>query len=348
MKILFLTRRFYPDIGGVEKHILVLSKKLIDKGHTVTIVSENNFKTRSKQNNNKSATLTGLPAGLKSYKIPISVSEKKKKWIIWKWLYLHQSLIDEADIIHCHDVFFWYIPFRFLFPRKKVFITFHGYESFPITRKSIIVRKISELMSHGNICIGDFISRWYGTVPTIVSYGAVELSKKSPVSRSDKSAVFIGRLDDQTGIDMYTAAFSVIKKEYPDFRFTVVGSGPYESKLAKEIIPKPFEIGAEKYFSEGRYAFVSRYLSILEAMAAKKLVIAVYDNPIKKDYLSLSPMSKFMVIAGSAEEVVEAVTYYVNHPDIEKEYIEKAYTWVKQQSWEKMAENYISLWGKIR
>jgi hypothetical protein len=40
----------------------------------------------------------------------------------------NRDLIKEADIIHCHDVFFWYLPFRFLFPQKKVYIPFHGYE----------------------------------------------------------------------------------------------------------------------------------------------------------------------------------------------------------------------------
>ncbi|HEX8932546.1 MAG TPA: glycosyltransferase, partial [Patescibacteria group bacterium] len=40
MKILFLARRFYPDIGGVEKHVLEISKRLAAIGHEVTVVAE--------------------------------------------------------------------------------------------------------------------------------------------------------------------------------------------------------------------------------------------------------------------------------------------------------------------
>ena len=40
MKIVFLCRLFYPHIGGVETHVLEVGKRLIKKGHRVTIVTE--------------------------------------------------------------------------------------------------------------------------------------------------------------------------------------------------------------------------------------------------------------------------------------------------------------------
>ena len=40
VRILFLTRSFYPSIGGVEKHILELSKVLIAKGHKISVITE--------------------------------------------------------------------------------------------------------------------------------------------------------------------------------------------------------------------------------------------------------------------------------------------------------------------
>jgi len=71
-------------------------------------------------------------------------------------------LIQEADIVHCHDVFFWYLPFRFLYPKKKVFTTFHGWEGiFPPKWQAKVIRNISEKLSFGNICVGDFIRKWY-------------------------------------------------------------------------------------------------------------------------------------------------------------------------------------------
>ena len=40
MTIVFLARLFYPHIGGVEKHVLEISRILIEKGHKVSIVTE--------------------------------------------------------------------------------------------------------------------------------------------------------------------------------------------------------------------------------------------------------------------------------------------------------------------
>ena len=49
MKILFLTRSFYPNVGGVEKHILEVSKALTKRGHIVTVVTEDRkVKNKSK------------------------------------------------------------------------------------------------------------------------------------------------------------------------------------------------------------------------------------------------------------------------------------------------------------
>ena len=227
MRILFLCRRFYPDIGGVEKHVFEISKRLVEKGHKVTVLAEGIDTPQIK--------IFKKRTGISVCKIKVGKNEKKKKFIIWKWLFNHKNLITEADIIHCHDVFYWYLPFRFLYPTKRVYTTFHGYESYPIKKKAIVVRKISELLSWGNFCIGDFIKKWYGTKPTVVSYGAVDTAKfKSNKLPSQNSAVFIGRLDEQTGVLTYAKAFDFLKKKYPKFSLLLVGDGKYNSKSISE------------------------------------------------------------------------------------------------------------------
>ncbi|MDO8659724.1 MAG: glycosyltransferase, partial [Candidatus Parcubacteria bacterium] len=162
MKVLFLTRLFYPHIGGVEKHVLEISKILIKKGYKVIVVAEKHQDNlRNKEEFN----------GITIYRIDVGNNQWFKKFKIWWWFIKHIGFLKKADIIHCHDVFFWYLPFRFLFLKKPVYTTFHGYESYPISKRAIFVRKISEILSWGNICIGDYIKKWYGTKPTYISYG---------------------------------------------------------------------------------------------------------------------------------------------------------------------------------
>lgn len=335
MRILFFTNYFYPHIGGVEKHVLELSYELIRKGYEVNIITQRfDKKLPEFEKYNK----------IKIYRIDGGRLNWFQKFRIWRQLFRNIKLIKNSDIIHCHDVFFWYLPFRFLFFWKKVFVTFHGYESYPVPFKNIVGRRITEVLTYGNICIGDFMRDWYFSSPTLVSYGGVTLPKNSfSPSPSNYSALFYGRLDDQTGIREFIKAVSLIRKKIPKFKFKIIGSGKYKN-LVKEEDFQGFKMNPEKELKYVRFAFLSRYLSILEALAAKRLVFATFDNSIKEDYLKMSPFEKFIVIVRSPEELCERLLYYISNPDEEKQLVERGYRFAKENSWKKVADAYQTLW----
>jgi len=338
MNILFFSRLFYPYVGGVEKHVMEVSRILIKKGHKVTIVTEQNP---------LKAKLREVIEGIEIFRIPKLKDGKLKKIVIWKWLLNNIKLIKNASVIHCHDVFFWYFPFRFIFPFKKVFTTFHGYESYPLKQKNILIRKISEKLSMGNICIGDFIKKWYGTKPSYVSYGAVRIlnSKLQTLSKVKReSAVFMGRLDEQTGILTYFEVVRNIREKVPNFKLTIFGDGKFKNKNGNGLEFKGFVNDAQKEVAKYNFAFASRYLSILEAMAAKKLVFAVYDNPIKEDYLKMASFSKYIVISNSSSELVSKINFYLDKPKKQDEMTNNAFDWVKKYTWEEMTKTYLKLW----
>ncbi len=380
MNILFLSRRFYPQVGGVERHVMKISELLAQQGHSIIIISEglkDQKNTRkivvkqqrlakdkrdsalAKEQQDLTKTEKEVPhnhvqdslyasRSIVIYRMPEIKEGKQKKLFIWQWMWRYRNLILQADIVHAHDVFFWYLPFRFLFFRKPIFTTFHGYESYPIKKKAVVIRKMSEMLSIGNICIGDFISKWYGTKPTFVSYGAVEMPEsKNKISNIKKeSAVFFGRLDEQTGILTYVEAFKVLKRRVLNFKLLVIGDGIYRKSISRFITIIPFQQNLEKYFEKYHFVFVSRYLSILEAFAAKKLVFAVYDNPLKEDYLRMAPFARFIIIEKDPQKLAEKILYYLHNPDEEKKIVSEAYKWVKKQSWEEMVSVYKKLWKK--
>jgi glycosyltransferase involved in cell wall biosynthesis len=338
MNILFFTRLFYPHIGGVEKHVMEISKSLIKKGHVVAVVTEQYTQNLKLKEN---------IGGIEVFRIPNVKDGKLKKFVIWKWLWNNRQLIKNSDVIHCHDVFFWYLPFRFLFPFKKIFTTFHGYENYPLKSKYIIMHKLSEILSMGNICIGDFIKKWYGTKPTLISYGGVdEVRNDGSKIINDNSALFIGRLDAQTGILAYARGVEIIRKKIKNFEFLVIGDGKLKDKIGKNIrILKPLS-NARKYFGNYNFAFVSRYLSMMEAMAAKRLIFAVYDNPLKEDYLRMTPFSQYIEIFNSPSELASKVYFYLNNPKNKEKKINDAYAWVKKHTWKQVVNSYLILWDK--
>lgn len=339
MNILFLSRLFYPNIGGVEKHVLEISRFLIKKGHKVVIVTEqSSLKTK----------LNEVVEGIEIFRIPKLKGGKLKKFKIWKWLWGNYELMENADIIHCHDVFFWYLPFRFLVPFKRVFTTFHGYEGYPLKQKDILIHKISEKLSSGNICIGHFIKKWYKTNPSFVSYGGVDIAHGSKfVGQNKNSAVFVGRLDEQTGILTYLDAVRKIRERIPDFSLTVFGDGKFKEKIGKGVEFKGFINNAQKEIGKYNFTFASRYLSILEAMAAKRLVFAVYDNPLKRDYLRMTPFSKYITISGSSSELISKISFYLDNIKEKEKKVREAFNWVKKYTWEEMANTYLKLWKTI-
>lgn len=332
-KILFLTRLYHPHIGGVEKHVYEMSKVLRRRGFQITLITER-F--------DEKLLLEEVVEGVRVLRIPVSKNNKLKKFLIWKWMLFHLNLLFSHKIIHVHDVFYWLFPFRILIPFKKIYITFHGYEDFPIKKGWIHQRKIAEMLTNGNICVGKFMKKWYKTTPTSIIYGGVRLTSKNTLPKN-QGAVFFGRLDEQTGISQYLLAYKKIKQRFPNFSLTVVGEG----KLRKKIPPDVKIIGFRKnifpFIRENRIIFVSRYLSMLEALASNREVVATYDNPVKKDYLNLSPFHKFVHVGKDAEEISNIVIGILKQKGT-SDRLKEATEWAKSQTWELVADDYFRLW----
>ncbi len=355
MVVLFFSRLFYPHIGGVEKHVLEISKILVSKGHKVIVISESlpESHNNSYQSDSPSARMVGKLKNLESYNINPGKDNWFKKFRLWKQLWEHRDLIRSADVVHCHDVFFWYLPFRFLFFTKPVYTTFHGYEgnSLP-TKKAIFIHKLSEKLSYGNICVGDFLKKWYGTKPTFVTYGAVDLAlTKQQNNKTKNKIVFIGRLEEEAGIIRYLKALAILKKRGISLSMDAFGEGSQKNDAIYFSQENSLDVrfmgtikSTESVLNNYGYVFCSRYLSILESMAFRKPIFAEYNNAIKKDYLQMAPFAEYISISKDVNELAQDLEKFLLGK--KKLMVENAYDWVKTETWDKMVEVYLSLWSK--
>lgn len=366
-KILFLTRSFYPNIGGVEKHVLEISHRLIENGHQVSVITEQPQKSYDANYHSKaeSAKLIGKAKKIRIVRIQVGSDDWFKKLRVWFELIKYAKLILESDVVHCHDVFYWYLPFRFLFPFKKVFTTFHGYEGNAIPgKKEILMHKIAEKLSYGNICVGDFLKKWYGTKPTFVTYGAIDkklLEKSVNKSRTSDSninisanennkIIFVGRLEKETGIMSYLKALNLLNKKGIKIELDVYGEGALENQVISylkdqklKVNMKGFVLNIENVLKNYEYVFCSRYLSILESLVFKQNVFAEYNNAIKKDYLEMAPFAKFISISKNSKEISQALENVLKGKL--KLDTKGGYDWIKNQTWENMVNIYLDLWG---
>ncbi len=352
MTIIFFTRRFYPSIGGVEKHILEISKILIKEKFEIRIVTENI--------NNKLKTYEEFE-GIKIYRMPFFKENKLKKIKIWFWFFKNVHLIKNANILHVHDVFYWYLPFRFLFLRKKVFITFHGYETiFPPRKGAILIRRISKFLSNGSINIGSYIDKWYKTPANFTFYGGVNKDDLKDLysrfrgndmgSGNDNNwnkkvwnIVFVGRIEKDNGIKIYADILKELKSKKVKFNFTAVGDGILSNDFKKYGKVVGFQKNINIFLKNADLVFSSSYLSMLEAFSFKKNVISVWENDLKKDYLYLTPFKDFII---SGDEGKEIVNKLVSLSDKEREnMINGAFDFAKKNTWEDVVKIYKKLWN---
>ncbi len=365
MKIVFISPAFYPSIGGVETHVLEVSRELVRRGHSVTVVTEHKSQNwqMDELSDNEADKLKSVEESIQFEHKKIFFSNKKldqidiyyfkfgqpsflKKFRIWFYLISHITLFKGADIIHAHDVFIWYLPLRFLLMSKKVFTTFHGYEGkFPPDPKAIRIRKLSNSLSYGSINVGAFIEKWYGTKSDFITYGGIHeiknLKIKFTQSSKKKKILLVGRLEKDISIQVYVDTLKELAKKNFPFTLTVIGDGTFRKLLESYGTVLGFKRDVKKHLKSTDIIFSSSYLLMLESLQQGKQIISAYSNPLKHDYLHNSPFDKYITVSSSPYDLAKAIIRGGN-----KEKILKAQKWANTQTWEKVCDTYIELWNK--
>ncbi|TSC84068.1 MAG: Glycosyl transferase, group 1 family protein [Microgenomates group bacterium Gr01-1014_16] len=133
---------------------------------------------------------------------------------------------------------------------------------------------------------------------------------------AQRKAIFIGRTTPDTGLDAYQLIAQKHKIKLDIFTDTP---------------------NADQFISNYNYAFVSRYLVIIEALAAGVPILAHYNNQIKFDYLNQAPFRPYINIFSDPNTA---------SLDFSKINMVKAKKWAKDQTWRRLAAQYEALWQK--
>ncbi len=336
MKILQVSHYYAPHLGGVEKHLRQLNQELLTAGHEVTVLTsqhEANLPTNE------------VIDGVKVKRLSLQSVKYLGLFKIWWQLLKQINFFRQFDLIQIHDIFIWFLPVRILLPFKPVFMTFHGYQSSPIKTKEKWWVRLAAFLTQGSLSVGDFIPKYFEFYNTQVIYGAVDLERfqhladKHRKTEESFNALYVGRFDRQVGFDIYLEAVQALQKDQ-EFKFGLLGGGSQLNLVnlpgknlgwVKEVAP---------YYFQTEYVFASGYLSMLEAMAAQKLVFAAHlpGDDLREDYLKRTPFAQWLVIVNNPQQLVKQVKYYQEHPAEAEEKIKAAYDWVQSQTWSKLAE----------
>lgn len=342
MNILFLTPKYTPALGGVETHVQKICHELLKKGHCISIITGQT---------DQALLLTEVIDGVSVYRIPFELSQQK--FTTWRWIKANQALFKTADRVHVHDVGWWLLPVVPLV-RQKLCTTFHGWEGrWPIRWQAKLHRWVLAKLSQKTIHIGNWIQEFYWDTPSLTLYGgvdrrntAIQKTHKKHKSINILKIVFIGRLVKENDIASYCHFLDILREKQIAFRVQWVGDGPwrktcekYGKVLGMVTQPKEFLVKAD-------VVLASSYLSILLARSIGKPVWTMYSQSLKQKYLTSLPNKDAMVIAGTADELVQAT------------YDEQAMCWKSAAitsfhskdwppTWKEVATAYETLWESV-
>jgi len=348
MRIVMLAESFHPRIGGVEKHVLHLSAELARQGHQVTVLAPRHAPSLAPAERLGPVEVLRFPQHRRPH---------TQKPGVWLWMLRRLPLLAACDLVHVHGqtaLLAWYLPFRALLARKPVFITFHGHDGrFPPGRSHGRRKRIAGRLARGTVCVGHYLSMWYGTRCDAVTYGAVE-PPPADLPPQDGRIVYVGRLARDTGVMSFLEGLRLVRERTgTPWRLTLCGDGPLRGEIdafarthgmdveLPGAVPDPLS-----WIQRARFVFTSGYLGLLEAMICRRLAFAVYENPLKRDYLERMPGAREKaVIASGAEDLAWQFVESLRDPGREASRVERAYGYAEQQTWERLARTYLDLYG---
>lgn len=354
MRILFFVHRYWPAVGGVEKYIHQLSRALLAKGHVVDVIA-GATEAATVANREDNLGETEIHEGVVIRRFPALRSPLRARW----WLLRHLGLFRRADVIHVSNTHMLEYLARMLGPlvdRRKTFLTRHGLSyRYPVPpwekRRAVRALKLAAAVVHD----GAFIEKWLEVAPDLAPDQGLSPSAEELVPVPEPppgSAVFIGRLEPDSGIGIYLDAVKILTQTFHrSFFLHVYGDGSLAASLreqaASESLPVRFygrTHDAQRHIAESCFAFIDGRMAIQEAMARRRLVFAAYVDPLKRDYVGTESFSPYLIPVGSGEQLAERVAYFADRPQERSERVERAYRHAQTLTWERTAEAYLKLW----
>lgn len=274
LRVLILSHRFLPTIGGGEKHTYILSKYLVKRMYDVTVYTTNSLSNMDVISLNKTKgiqarrrTKPSLPLsesieGIKVRRFDIKFRYWSLNWIpeLFKELLIR---VNEFDLVHAHGYhIFSSVVACYIAKRKSVpfILTAHDMAippTLPYTTKilkvfydstfgSFLIRNSTLLIALNEDQIKQFLS-YGGKMGKIkVIPNALELDKYTEkmsytsycVSPSDKIILSVGRIEKYKGIEDVIEVMPQVLKKEPNTHFIVVGDDWGGRKELENLVKK--------------------------------------------------------------------------------------------------------------
>jgi len=277
-RVLFVSHRYKPALGGVEKHVSRVIEELSESGVEVTILTSSHTPDLSRQEQERNVRILRLPYGW-----------DRSPPLVYLWMIANRRKFRGFHVVHIHDtlpLLLWYLPLLVMDSATPIYATFHGFERDPVPVIFKLLRRIARWLVSGSICIGHFIPETYGVDCDVILTGATDCVDL--VEQPRNGAVFVGRVEQDTGILEYIKAIAILKETHD----TLCGRGSLQREasnlgMSKGIVMEQMGLVSNPLtvMNSNQLCLAAGYLSILEAMSLGLPVIGIAGSSLKAAYL---------------------------------------------------------------
>jgi len=356
IRILIFNRKDFtsPYAGGSETHLYEVARRLIKKGHDVTL-----FCTRYKE--------------AKSYEIidGIKIFRKGNDYTLYFHAFVTylMKLRKECDIILDDiNVLPFFTP---LYVRKpKIAIQHHTIEKvffielpLPLAILGYLIERLipffystTKFIVVSQSTKKDLIELGLPEKNITIVYNGVNHKKYKPGKKNKyPRIIYLGRLEKSKRIDMLINAMSYILKEVPSVRLYIVGTGKNEEKLRELTKKLKLEKNVRFYgyvterkkvrLLQDAWVLVSPSiregwgLSILEANACGTPAIA-FDVPGLRDSIR-NEKTGLLLKSQCVFELAKAILNIIHNKKLRRELSKNAIKWSKKFDWDITAKKIL-------
>ena len=359
MRVLMVSKYFYPVPGGIETNALFIARGLVKRGHHVTVVAADKGKAREEK-----------VQGVRVIRVPVRGTPGNTP--ITPGVF-SAVLREDFDVLHLHEpnpfMNFLAVKANFL-KRKPIVVTYHsdivshspaikafkavyvhGYQRFLTFKLAKVIMPTSPQYIELSDILPKFKKKCF-VVPN-----GVDLHEFRPKTvrknKNEKRVLFLGRLIYYKGLHVLIKAFERVAREVPNAKLVIAGEGKLESQLREQVK----QAGLEK-----RVEFIAKRLTeaetlrefnkcdvfvlpsihrteafgivLLEAMACGKPIITTDVSGTKY----VAENCGIVVKTGDDRELASAIVKVLKSEALRKQMGRKSLAKVKRFSWDRVAE----------
>lgn len=376
LRVLMVTPRYFPYMGGIETHVHEVGRRLVQYGVEVTLLT--------------TAPTPPFPRYPKEETVDGMRVIRVENWLPRKDYYLAPELYfaithGEWDLIHCQGCHTFVPPLAMLAAKaaKLPFVvTFHtgghssGFRNMlraaqwqtlrPLLQQAAKLIGVSHFEANYFRHVLHAPTEQFAVIPNGGTLPALPLLPTAQAHHADVQAsgadgeetliVSVGRLERYKGHHRLIAALPMIRQQRPHARLFIIGRGPYETAL-RELAQRcgvaehvtiraiPAENRQEMAEVFARAALVTLFsayeahpIAVMEALALRCRVLVADTSGLRE--LAEQGLVRALPLKSTAREIAHAALQQLEEPPL-------LYKELSLPTWDECASRYQELYESV-